>query len=380
MLKKLLAAVICICVLTTAIIPASASAAWQTKTGHNALMFDINGSQTVNSTDAREMMVAIVEGSAMSMRKTAMVDYDADGACTTTDVRYCLESLVGIDSVHRSIPFEARNINTGFGLYMGEKARVFSTEEAWNDFYYFEGTPKWTYGDDFTTLGNFEIDFSTQSVIVAHYGYEEEYVAAVTTDENTVYISMVRMIDPEYAVLDQYSFVLLTVNTADILGKEVKITRYDDFTAKSIEITETSAFNMTDDRALFKTGCACDHTKPHVFESVTDCNAYLDMHQNPDGTAPLTAEAFENYNEAFFADNVLIGFYHAVTDNITITPQYIQLSEDYLFVKIDYTYTAPAEAYDVFDEQMIFVTLPREHYHQQIIDVVSYTKRYQAQN
>lgn len=98
------------------------------------------------------------------------------------------------------------------------------------------------------------VDFNTQSVIVVPFDITYNYVADVTADDDTVYVSVVSITNGLF--IPNKSFALLTVAKEDIADKTVSVTRYTATNGKRSLSSQT----MTSGGASFngdKLGATC---------------------------------------------------------------------------------------------------------------------------
>ncbi len=193
------------------------------------------------------LFYAVAGERSLSAHEIARADVNRNGNIDLQDVTQAFYRLNGQETATVSVAFDMK-------IWDLDNTRNASTEpfvlESNGDFAAFVAdNPQAQMCPD-----GLRVDFSTHAVIVVPFDITYNYVANVTTDDDTVYVSVVSITNGLFT--PNKSFALLTVAKEDIDGKDVSITRYTTTSSKRSASSQT----MTPGGASFngdKLGATC---------------------------------------------------------------------------------------------------------------------------
>jgi len=359
--KRICALLICCSLVFSCFVPVCAqTTAWPVNI-NSTLPFDLDGNGAVDTADARDMLLPLVSDVALSAHDIALGDYNFDGDCTTTDVRHCLEQVLGSSEKRESISFDVEYVNYTASLNTNQDVEVLTSYEQWSEF-----------KDRFDSIRYFggNTDFENDALICVPYSHEDEYVSLITADETTVHISMVRMEDSRYIFTDRTCYAQITVAADKIADKTIEVHRYYDTESKLIFAQNVTNYKLGSIQFSSST-CTCDHNAPIALESTADCERYIELHKSPSDTQrdPIESSAFEAYDELFFEDNILMGLYFNHPAGFDFTVDYVTVGQNTISATCIYE-NIIGEGEGVLAHNistMLFIPVPREYYNGQMI-------------
>ncbi len=323
---------------------------------------DTDRNDTVNIRDLAIAYAGASGNDTLTAHETALADVNKDGSLNMNDVITTYRTISkgsALPTTH--IGCEVRYLDlSGGGENYVSNYDVIADEETFAAFKdsHFKTDPK---------LFDVTCDFGSVSMIVVPMQYEQSYVASVSADENTVYVSVVEFHPAGHYYIEQcrYAFVMVPRRILD--GKTVQRLYYKEPNVYHAKCSKWSMITFVDDRIE---ACAASYSDelPVVFESVQECEEFkLD---NP-------WDDFTGYDEAFFEENVLVRTIKTSMDEYTLstvfTPGYTA-SDEVLMLKhcLDWHFEAETPR---GGEYVFYEAVSREHYKGQDIVVMDrYTK------
>ncbi len=173
---------------------------------------------------AARMFYAVAGELTLRAHETALADYDGDGEIGLTDATTAFYRTNGIETAMRSLAFEAYLWELADTVSYGKKPVVIADAEALNAFI---GENK----GFINAMWMLKIDFEAQALLAVPLTDGSAYVAAVTTDENTVNVSLVAL--PTATVSPRTAYALITVGKEDVIGKSLTVSSHAETTAVS---------------------------------------------------------------------------------------------------------------------------------------------------
>ena len=243
----------------------------------------------LNRDDRADMFDALALFASASGRVTptpseiALGDLNRDGTLTTQDALYAYAAASGETvPVPSDVAFETRYIALDVPLYDVAPIGILNTKEDWDAF---------IYQDDAVDPACYDVlwSYSTQTLIALPVA-TDAYVAAVTADEEALYISLVHSALGNQK--QRYAFV--AVDKAAAQDRDVTVLSYfDDSTVVPLDLVECSSGNAKSYRSVD----ACLIRNREELEAFS-----LAYHE----TSASEMQGFQTYTDRWFEDHMLI--------------------------------------------------------------------------
>lgn len=173
---------------------------------------------------ASRLFFAVAGELTLRAHEIALADYDGDGEIGLADATTAFYRINGAETAMRPLAFDAVLWELADTVSYGKKPVIIADAEALNAFI---GENKGF--ANATWMLN--VRFETQALLAVPLTDGSAYVAAVTTDENTVNVSLVAL--PTATVSPRTAYALITVSKDDVVGKSLTVSSHAETTAVS---------------------------------------------------------------------------------------------------------------------------------------------------
>ncbi len=249
--------------------------------------------------------------------ETALADADHNGTLELSDATQAFYRVNGLEpSLPQAIEYTVayRDVkDTATPSEVDAEVHTFSTAKEWYAFT----------DDTHTHIERYQFswhpcDFDTHSLLVIPMTTHDRYIASVTADEEHLYITTVTVSDPAVTAFDRTAYAFVAIAKSDLAGKTPLVINYNDNSGCYVDPEETILNNYRS-LSYAPTACGCEHSRTMVFQSVEDCetfiNAHLPVTDHPsyDAIKTLLTEELAAYDDAFFETNVLLRIVNAAS-------------------------------------------------------------------